>query len=82
MAKPHPTTDAVLDAQRAALAANTTASTPMSEQRLVARELLWHAMFLVASLDPHVDMQDVANMCRTAIKEGVKAGHAMGNHKL
>lgn len=77
----HPTTDAVLEAQRAKLAELTPSNTPMEVQRQVARELLWHAMFTLACLTPHINMMDVANMCREAITEGVRAGVAMGNNK-
>lgn len=77
----HPTTDAVLEAQRAKLAELTPNNTPMAEQRQVALELLWHAMFQVACLTPHINMMDVANHCRAAIMEGTRAGIAMGNNR-
>lgn len=78
----HPTTDAVLEAQRAKLAELTPANTPMADQRQVAQELLWHAMFQVACLTPHINMIEIANMSRSAIVAGVKTGVAMGNHKV
>ena len=78
----HPITDAVLEAQRAKLAELTPNTTPMEVQRQIALELLWHAMFQVAALTPHINMMDVANHCRSAIVEGVKLGASMGNNRL
>lgn len=74
----HPTTDAVLIAQREKLAELTPADTPLSVQRQVSRELLWHAMHTLAMLDPNVDMADIAHMCRDAITRGVAEGRRRG----
>lgn len=80
--KPHPITDKVLEAQRAALKEHVPAGMSIADQRRINRELLWHALFAMACLDPHVNMVTVAADTRSAIIEGVKAGQAMGNHKL
>ena len=78
----HPITDEVLFAQRKALKQTVNSSTPIEEQRRIARELLWHAMFSLTMLDPHVEMKSIVELCRDAINEGVKLGEEMGNHRL
>lgn len=78
----HPTTDAVLLAQREKLAELTPADTPMTEQRRVVRELLWHAMFTYSALNPHANMANIAMLCQDAIRQGVTVGIKQGNHKL
>lgn len=67
----HPTTDAVLTAQRDILAKLMPAETPLAEQVQISRELLWHAMFTLCAT-AHQDMQDIAEMSRDAITAGIK----------
>ncbi len=73
----HPITSAILDDNKTALRKHMPAGASTETCRTVSRELLWHAMFQVASMDPTVDMQRVAAEMQDAIRKGTMLGHAL-----
>lgn len=77
---PHPCTSLCLTAQRNAFQEYYDKhKLSIKDQRLISKELLWHAMFLVYSLDPNLNGKELVAYTRDATMDGVAYGIMLGN---